>query len=212
MSAKRFTKYRSWKSLPAAESHCLHPVLRFPSLNSERCRSSLDRPTDGNCFIVGEFVRRPVAARRRTRRTRPLIVTGNGRYPPKVRFWAEGNRSKKNPHPVPPSRRTTSRAGSQTEAENLGMIMPPRGRRHLLRRLDYVPQKETIFSGLLALSPRCVGRSIGLENGTSKSEEYQVTFLSGHLIVMLSFFRRCKCDSPHVNFPCCRVIAISGNL
>ena len=150
MSTTRSSKYRSRKSLPAAESHCLHPVLRFPSLNSERCRSSLDRRTDGNCFIVGEFVRRPVAARRRTRRTRPLIVTGNGRYPPKVRFWAEGNRSKKNPHPVPPSRRTTSRAGSQTEAENLGMIMPPRG--HRLRPLDYVPQKETIFSGLLALS------------------------------------------------------------
>ena len=40
---------------PSAESHCLHPVLRFPSLNSERCRS--DRRTDGNCLIVGEFVR-----------------------------------------------------------------------------------------------------------------------------------------------------------
>ena len=162
MSTTRSSKYRSRKSLPAAESHCLHPVLRFPSLNSERCRSSLDRPTDGNCFIVGEFVRRPVAAATE-RRTRPLIVTGNGRYPPKVRFWAEGNRSKKNPHPVPPSRRTTSRAGSQTEAENLGMIMPPRGRRHLFRRLDYVPQKGNhIFwtSGSLSASCRpkhCVG-------------------------------------------------------
>ena len=142
-----------------------------------------------------------MAARRRTRRrTRPLIVTGNGRYPPKVRFWAEGNRSKKNPHPVPPSRRTTSRVGSQTEAENLGMIMPPRGHRHLLRRLDYVPQKETIFSGLLALSPRRAGQSIALENGTSTSEEYQVTFLSGHSIDMRYLFRRGipdKCDSPH---------------
>ena len=28
---------------PSAESHCLHPVLRFPSLNSERCRSSVGR-------------------------------------------------------------------------------------------------------------------------------------------------------------------------
>ena len=122
-----------WSSLPTE----LHPVLlllRFPSLNSERCRTETVSSLE-NLFAV----------RWRRRRTRPLIVTGNGRYPPKVRFWAEGNRSKKNPHPVPPSRRTTSDddsggvarsvAVSQTEAENLGMIMPPR---HRLRRLDYV--------------------------------------------------------------------------
>ena len=180
MSATRSAKYRSWKSLPAAESHCLHPVLRFPSLNSERCRSLDGRklfhrwricsPSGGGGDGLGRSAhshrKRSISAkssflgRRKSLQEKPASCPSLSTSDDSGRVVRSGGRS-------------------QTEAENLGMIMPPRRRR--LRRLDYVPQKETIFSGLLALSPRHAGQSIELENHSpSTSEEYQVTFLSGH--------------------------------
>ena len=89
---------------PSPIASILSSVSRH-SIQSVVGRRSTDGRTETVSSLENLFA---VRWRRRRTRTRPLIVTGNGRYPPKVRFWAEGNRSKKNPHPVPPSRRTTS--------------------------------------------------------------------------------------------------------
>ena len=208
LSTTRSSKYRSRKSLPAAESHCLHPVLRFPSLNSERCRSLDGRKLFHRWRICspsgGGAAADATDSAAHSHRKRSISAKSSflGRRKSLQEKPASCPSLPKNDERRLGRGRSVGRSRSQTEAENLGMIMPPRGRRHLFRRLDYVPQKETIFSGLLALSLLVMPSKAWSWRmvRTSTSEEYQVTFLSGHSIDMRYLFRRGipdKCDSPH---------------